>query len=69
MNAMGIHAGHRSSKSLVTRFLRCEDGSAAVEYGVIIMAMFAAIIPAFIYVSTGMGAKFDELSNYFKTLS
>ena len=54
--------------AVVKTFLRNTSGAAAVEYGVIIMAMFGAIIPAFLYVSTGITVKFQSITNYFESL-
>jgi Flp pilus assembly pilin Flp len=55
------------STSIVSRFLRHESGSAAVEYAVVAMAMFMAIIPAFVYVSSGIGLKFQSIVSYFSS--
>ena len=46
-------------------FLKNTRGTVAVEYGVIITAMFLAIIPRFLYVSTGIRIKFEALASYF----
>ena len=46
-------------------FIQDENGAVAVEYGIIAMAMFAAIIPAFIYVASGIQTKFSEIGSYF----
>ncbi len=45
--------------------LRDDRGAVAVEYGIIAMAMFAAIIPAFLYVASGVQTKFSEIGSYF----
>lgn len=42
-----------------------EDGAVAVEYGIIAMAMFAALIPAFLYVASGIQMKFSAIGGYF----
>ena len=49
----------------VKNYLNCQSGAAAVEYGVIAMAMFLAIIPAFLYVSTGILVKLQSIAEYF----
>jgi Flp pilus assembly pilin Flp len=54
---------------MVSSFFREAKGAAAVEYGVIVMAMFLAIIPAFLYVSTGISLKFKNLTDYFASLT
>jgi Flp pilus assembly pilin Flp len=46
-------------------FVPCPKGAVAVEYGIIAMAMFAALIPAFLYVSTGITLKFTALKSFF----
>jgi Flp pilus assembly pilin Flp len=53
--------------SLVSKALRDEGGAAAVEYGVIVMALFMAIIPAFVYVSTGIAVKLQSITGYFES--
>jgi Flp pilus assembly pilin Flp len=49
----------------LTRFRASEDGAMAVEYVLIAAAMFSAIIPAFLYVASGMGIKFSSITGYF----
>lgn len=44
------------------------DGAVAVEYGIIATAMFLAIIPAFLYVSTGITLRLQSISSYFQSL-
>lgn len=46
-------------------FFRNAAGTVAVEYAVIAGAMFLALIPGFIYVSSGIRAKFEFLIDYF----
>ena len=58
-------AREESIAEKVKKLLRCESGSTAVEYGIIVTAMFLAIIPAFIYVSTGIMMKFQVIGDYF----
>lgn len=53
---------------VVSKFLRHSGGAAAVEYGIVAMAMFMAIIPAFLYVSTGIQLKFQTITSYFASL-
>ena len=53
---------------VVSEFLRHCGGAAAVEYGIVAMAMFLAIIPAFLYVSTGIQLKFQAITDYFASL-
>ncbi len=58
------------SKSLTSRvktLLSCEDGAVAVEYGIIAIAMFAAIVPGFLYVASGIQTKFSDIGGYFGT--
>jgi Flp pilus assembly pilin Flp len=52
------------SKALGT-FAASEDGAVAVEYVLIAAAMFTAIIPAFLYVASGIGIKFSSITGYF----
>lgn len=58
----------REVAGVVSKFLRDANGATAVEYGIIATAMFLAIIPAFIYVSTGIMIKFQSLTAYFVSL-
>ena len=51
--------------NLVDRLMRCERGAVAVEYGIIVTAMFAAIIPGFLYVASGIQVKFSDIGGYF----
>jgi len=37
----------------------------AVEYVLIAAAMFGAIIPAFLYVASGISVKFSSINSYF----
>jgi Flp pilus assembly pilin Flp len=46
-------------------FLACEIGAVAIEYVVIAAAMFLALIPSFLYVASGMTAKFSSIGGYF----
>lgn len=55
----------REVAGVVSKFLRDANGATAVEYCIIATAMFLAIIPAFLYVSTGIMVKFQSLSDYF----
>lgn len=50
------------------KFLCNAEGAVAVEYGIIVMAMFLAIIPAFLYVSTGIMLRLQSISDYFLSL-
>lgn len=50
---------------MVKALIRCQSGAAAVEYSVIAFAMFGAIIPAFIYVSSSLGMKLTNIISYF----
>ncbi len=67
---LGVLAVHYSREVLrvVSKFFRDVEGATAVEYGIIATAMFLAIIPAFIYVSTGIMIKFQSLTDYFTSL-
>ena len=49
-------------------FLGCESGAVAVEYVIIAAAMFLALIPSFLYVASGMLAKFSSVGGYFAGL-
>ena len=49
---------------VVSKFFRDARGTVAVEYGIIATAMFLAIIPAFIYVSTGIMVKFQSIADF-----
>jgi Flp pilus assembly pilin Flp len=49
----------------VKAFLACENGAVAIEYVVIAAAMFLALIPSFLYVASGMTAKFSSIGGYF----
>lgn len=66
---MDLAATRRRLATMVAGFLRHCGGATAVEYGVIAMAMFLAIIPAFLYVSTGISVKFQGIVDYFATFS
>ena len=50
---------------VVQRFRDCQSGATAVEYGIIAMAMFLALIPAFIYVAAAMEIKFTGVTSFF----
>jgi Flp pilus assembly pilin Flp len=67
---MGVVAVHKSRDVLrvVSEFFRDVEGATAVEYGIIATAMFLAIIPAFLYVSTGIMIKFQSLTDFFNSL-
>jgi Flp pilus assembly pilin Flp len=52
----------------VNKFLRCQNGTVAVEYGIIATAMFLALIPSFLYVASGMNLKFMSLTDFFNGL-
>lgn len=58
----------RKLPALVSKWFRDANGSTAVEYGIITTAMFLAIIPAFLYVATGIQVKFVSLTSYFLSL-
>jgi Flp pilus assembly pilin Flp len=51
--------------SYAAAFLKDQRGTVAVEYGIIAMAMFAAIIPGFLYVASGIQLKFEDIGSYF----
>lgn len=50
---------------LVRRYINCRRGTVAVEYVVIASAMFTALIPAFLYVASGMGTKLSSITSFF----
>lgn len=50
---------------ILSKWSKSQSGAAAVEYSVIAFAMFGAIIPAFLYVASGMGIKFTAITDYF----
>ncbi len=50
---------------VVRRFRECESGAVAVEYSVIAVAMFLALVPAFIYVAAAMEVKFTSVTSFF----
>jgi Flp pilus assembly pilin Flp len=58
----------RCCRNRLQEFWLCSKGATAVEYGIIVMAMFLAIIPGFLYVSTGVTKKFQGIANYFGSL-
>ena len=49
----------------IMQFLRYESGTVAVEYGVIVTAMFLALIPGFLYVSSVLGIKLSLINGFF----
>jgi Flp pilus assembly pilin Flp len=49
----------------IRQFFRCESGTVAVEYGVIVTAMFLALIPGFLYVSSALGLKLTFIKDFF----
>lgn len=55
----------RRALQLVRHYACCRSGAVAVEYVVIASAMFGALIPAFLYVASGMGTKFTSITSYF----
>ncbi len=46
-------------------FAASQSGAMAVEYVLIAAAMFTAIIPAFLYVASGISIKFASITGYF----
>jgi Flp pilus assembly pilin Flp len=54
---------------LVSKFFRNTKGTVAVEYGIIITAMFLAIIPGFLYVSSGISVKFRDIAAYLASFA
>lgn len=49
----------------IRQFFQCQSGAVAVEYGVIVMAMFLALIPGFLYVSSALGIKLSSIKDFF----
>lgn len=49
---------------VVSKFFRDAKGTVAVEYGIIATAMFLAIIPGFLYVSSGILVKFQDIAAF-----
>ena len=60
-----LNAIPHSVRGLVKEYLSSDSGASAVEYSIIAMAMFLAIIPAFLFVSTGISLKLDAIGDYF----
>jgi Flp pilus assembly pilin Flp len=56
---------HKHPGQKIGQFLRCESGTVAVEYGVIVTAMFLALVPGFLYVSSAMGIKLSFIKDFF----
>lgn len=46
-------------------YLKDENAAVAVEYAIIAVAMFLAIIPSFIYVADAVGATLLDIGGYF----
>ena len=46
-------------------YFKDDIGAVAVEYAIIAVAMFLAIIPSFIYVADAVGAALLEIGGYF----
>ena len=55
----------KSIANSVKSLLRSDSGAVAVEYGIIVTAMFAAIVPGFLYVASGIQVKFSDIGGYF----
>jgi Flp pilus assembly pilin Flp len=49
----------------IQRFLSDVDGAVAVEYGIITVAMFLALVPGFYYVSSSTMQKFLDIGQYW----
>ena len=49
--------------SLVARFLACEQGATAIEYGLICSLMFLAIVASVQHVATGTTSLHANISN------
>ena len=47
----------------VTQFLKDESGATAIEYGLIVALIAVVIVGAITTIGTGMGAKFQEVSD------
>jgi Flp pilus assembly pilin Flp len=46
-------------------FLNADKGAVAIEYAIISVAMFLAIVPGFFYVSTAVQQKLFDIGSYF----
>lgn len=57
--------GYECAMRKIRRFFQCENGAVAVEYGVIVTAMFLALIPGFLYVSSALGIKLTLIKDFF----
>lgn len=44
--------------------LKNDQGAVAVEYAIIAIAMFLAIIPSFLFVSSAVGVKLTDVAGY-----
>lgn len=51
---------------MLKRFLKDESGQGMVEYALIIALIAVAVIAAITALSTGIGGKFNEVSNNLK---
>jgi pilus assembly protein Flp/PilA len=47
----------------VTQFLKDESGATAIEYGLIVALIAVVIVGAITTIGTGMGEKFQEVSD------
>ena len=56
---------HNREVRHIRQFLQCESGTVAVEYVVIAAAMFLALIPGFLYVSSALGVRLSLIIDFF----
>ena len=50
-------------KSLVVRFVKCESGATAIEYGLIVALIAVVIIGAVTTVGTNLSTKFNSVAS------
>ena len=59
----GEHSLEDKMSKFVTQFLKDESGATAIEYGLIVALIAVVIVGAITTIGTGMGAKFQEVSD------
>jgi Flp pilus assembly pilin Flp len=47
------------------QFIRSQSGAVAIEYSLIAAAMFLAIYPAFYFITSAIGIKYQDVANAF----
>ncbi len=51
-------------KSALRVYLNCTSAAVAIEYAIIAVAMFLALVPGFYYVSSAVQQKFAFIGNF-----